>query len=61
VDVYLGAKQRGDADNFLKCGVDALVHAGVMHSDAYADDSRAIVHKDDRDNPRTEYTVTRME
>src|SRR5215471_6528965 len=26
IDVYLGPNQRGDNDNFLKCGLDALVH-----------------------------------
>lgn len=59
IDVYLGAKQRGDADNFLKCGIDALVNCGVIHSDAFVSESRAIVHKDQRDNPRTTYFVTR--
>jgi Holliday junction resolvase RusA-like endonuclease len=59
IDVYLGPRQRGDFDNFFKCGLDALVHAGVIHSDAAVDgaESRCVVHTDQRDNPRTEYQV----
>jgi Holliday junction resolvase RusA-like endonuclease len=61
MDVYLGEKQRGDADNFLKCGLDALVHCGMIHSDAAVKECKAIVHKDERENPRTTYLITRME
>jgi Holliday junction resolvase RusA-like endonuclease len=63
IDVYLPPKGRGDFDNFWKAGLDALVHAGVIHSDAAVDgaNSRCIVHKDQRDNPRTEYRVIRTE
>jgi Holliday junction resolvase RusA-like endonuclease len=63
MDVYLGPKQRGDFDNFWKCGLDALVNCGVIHSDAAVsgDHSKCVVHKDDRANPRTEYVVTRLE
>jgi len=64
IDVYLGERQRGDADNFLKCGIDALVRCGVIHSDAYVQECRPIVHKDERtnpENPRTQYLVTRLE
>ena len=61
VDVYLGERQRGDADNFLKCSIDALVRAGIIHSDANVYQSLARVHKDERHNPRTEYRVTRLE
>lgn len=62
IDVYLGPNQRGDFDNFFKAGLDALVLCGVIHSDAAVDGrlSRCIVHKEDRENPRTEYTVTRL-
>lgn len=59
--VWLGAKQRGDADNFLKCGIDGLVSAGVIHSDANVYRCEAFVHKEDRDNPRTLYIVSRLE
>jgi Holliday junction resolvase RusA-like endonuclease len=63
MDVYLGPRQRGDFDNFWKCGLDALVNCGVIHSDAFVDgeNSKCVVHKDDRENPRTEYLVTRLE
>lgn len=63
IDVFLGPRQRLDFDNGFKCGLDALVRAGVIHSDAAVDgaQSNCIVHKDERTNPRTEYTVTRLE
>jgi Holliday junction resolvase RusA-like endonuclease len=61
VDVYLGRRQRGDADNFSKSAVDGLVKAGVIHSDANVETCTVTVHKDERDNPRTEYKVVRME
>ena len=63
IDVFLPPKGRGDFDNFWKAGLDALVLAGVIHSDAAVDGaaSRCIVHKDQRDKPRTEYRVIRME
>jgi len=63
IDVYLPPKGRGDFDNFWKCGLDALVHCGAIHSDAAVDGehSKCVVHKDERTNPRTEYFVTRME
>ena len=61
VDVYLGPKQRGDADNFGKAALDGLVKAGVIHSDANVATCTLNVHKDDRENPRTEYTVERLE
>ena len=61
VTVYLGPKQRGDADNFLKVSQDALQTCGVIHSDAFVYESKAIVVKNERHNPRTEYVVTRLE
>jgi Holliday junction resolvase RusA-like endonuclease len=63
IDVYLGPRQRGDFDNFWKCGADALVKCGVIHSDAAVDgeESKCVVHRDERTNPRTEYLVTRLE
>lgn len=62
IDVYLGERQRGDFDNFWKCGLDALVHCGVIHSDAAVDGehSKCIVHKDERHDPRTTYLVERL-
>ncbi len=63
IDVYLAPGGRGDFDNFWKCGLDALVHCGVIHSDNAVDGehSKCVVHKDQRTNPRTEYLVTRLE
>jgi hypothetical protein len=63
MNVYLGPNMHGDFDNFWKCGLDALVRSGVIHSDARVSGkhSNSIVHKDQRDNPRTHYTVTRLE
>lgn len=59
--VYLGKRQRGDDDGFLKCGLDALEYARVIHSDAAVRAPQVIVHRDDRENPRTVYRITRME
>lgn len=56
VTVYLGAKQKGDVDNFAKCALDGLVEAGVIHSDA-AITSLTIEKYRDRLNPRTEFVV----
>lgn len=56
--VVLGPGQRGDEDNFFKTGIDALVSAGVIHSDAYAHCVCNVV-RDDRENPRTEYIIRR--
>jgi Holliday junction resolvase RusA-like endonuclease len=61
IDLYLGKNQRLDADNGQKVMLDALEAAGVIHSDAFVGDLRVRPHKDDRLNPRTEYTVSRME
>jgi hypothetical protein len=33
----------------------------MIHSDAFVLDSRAIVHKDERTDPRTSYLVERLE
>jgi Holliday junction resolvase RusA-like endonuclease len=62
IDVYLGPRARGDFDNFWKCGLDALVGCGVIHSDAAVDgeNSKCVVHKDQRDEPRTKYTVRQL-
>lgn len=60
ITIVLGPRMKGDEDNFHKVGLDALIYAGVIHSDAYAH-CVANVIRDDRANPRTEYTVTRIE
>lgn len=51
--VFLGKRQRGDADNFWKCIADSLQHAGVIHSDARARRLHIEVEDADRDNPHT--------
>jgi crossover junction endodeoxyribonuclease RusA len=56
LSVFLGAGARGDVDNFGKCALDALVSAGIIHSDA-AIQSLTINKFRDRENPRTEITV----
>jgi Holliday junction resolvase RusA-like endonuclease len=61
VDVYLGRNQRLDADNCGKLLCDSLQKAGVIHSDAFIEDFRVRPHKDERENPRSEFFVTRME
>jgi Holliday junction resolvase RusA-like endonuclease len=60
VHIYLGRNQRLDADNGSKLALDALVYAGVIHSDTFVD-TRLVPHKDERENPRTEYIVERLE
>lgn len=58
--VYLGYRQRGDIDNFLKVLLDALVRARLL----LTDNSVTEIHGwKDRDvkNPRTEITVSRIE
>jgi Holliday junction resolvase RusA-like endonuclease len=54
--VYQGKKSRGDVDNYSKCVLDGLVHAGVIHSDAAIIDLR-ISKERDWVNPRTEIIV----
>ena len=59
--VTLGKRVRLDADNACKVGIDALVNAGVIHSDAFVVRATANVIKTDRDNPHTDYKVTLLE
>lgn len=54
--VYQGRKSRGDVDNYSKCVLDGLVHAGVIRSDAAIIDLR-ISKERDWANPRTEIVV----
>jgi Holliday junction resolvase RusA-like endonuclease len=58
--VYLGKGQRLDADNCGKQICDSLVRAGVIHSDARVSKSTICLHKEDRENPRTEFLVTKV-
>lgn len=61
IDVYLGPNQRLDSDNGNKLCLDGLQEAGVIHSDAFVGYQLTRPHKDQRDNPRTEFIVSRME
>ena len=60
VHLYLGPNQRLDGDNGAKLAIDALVNCGVIHSDTSVE-SHLIPHKDERDRPRTEYIIERLE
>jgi hypothetical protein len=55
--VFLGYAQSGDGDNFWKVIADALVAAGVIHTDSAVDDWH-LYKRRDRERPRTEITVT---
>ena len=63
IDVYLPKAGRMDFDNAAKCGFDALENCGVIHNDSHVsgEHSRIVIHRDDRQNPRTEYRVERLE
>ena len=59
---YLPTRRRTDLTNLLEAVDDLLVHAGIIADDHYGiveahDGSRCFV---DKDNPRTEITITRM-
>ena len=55
IRVWLGPKQRGDADNFNKVVLDSLVHAGVINDARVYDGSYS--KRRSRSNPRTEIVV----
>lgn len=57
VRIVLGPRQRGDVDNFLKCSLDSLVSAGVIHSDDAILSLTAEKVTNDRGNPRTEFEI----
>jgi Holliday junction resolvase RusA-like endonuclease len=59
VTVYQGKGDKGDVDNYAKCVLDGLVEAGVIHSDAAITDL-ILRKRRDRENPRTEITVTAL-
>jgi Endodeoxyribonuclease RusA len=60
VKIFLGPGVRLDADNGGKLVLDSLQKARVIHSDAFVQEFKAEVIKDQRDNPRTEITVWRI-
>ena len=60
---YLPTRRKTDLTNLLEAVDDLLVHAGIIADDHYGivtshDGSRCYV---DKDNPRTEIIITRME
>ena len=61
VHVVLGPKARLDCDNSAKVAVDALQAAGVIHSDAKVIECSLTIDRNCRQNPRTEFFVTRLE
>lgn len=59
---YLPTRRKTDLNNLLEAVTDLLVHAGIIADDHYGivaahDGSRCYW---DKDNPRTEITITRM-
>lgn len=61
-EFYLPTKRRTDLNNLLEAATDLLVHAGILADDHYGiveshDGSRCYV---DRQNPRTEITITKI-
>ena len=62
-EFYMPTRRRTDLNNLLEAVTDLLVHGGVLADDHYGivashDGSRCFV---DKDNPRTEITITRIE
>lgn len=60
-EFYMPNRRRTDLNNLLEAVTDLLVHAGILADDHYGivvshDGSRCYI---DRDNPRTEITITR--
>lgn len=60
---YMGTRRRCDLNNLLEATADVLVDAGVLADDnsqivAGHDGSRVLY---DKDHPRTEITITRMD
>lgn len=55
VNLTLGPKQKGDLDNFGKVCLDALVKAGVIHSDAKV--TCLVLRKMRGKAPQTEFSI----
>lgn len=61
IDYWFDSSRRHDADNYAgKFLLDGLTKAGVIADDDLAHISTSIHGHVDRENPRTEITVTRM-
>ncbi len=57
LEIYRGAKQKGDVDNYAKLPLDALKDALVIHSDDAVDELHIYKYRDVQ-NPRTVITVS---
>ncbi len=57
LEIYRGAKQKGDVDNYAKLPLDALRDALVIHSDDAVDELHIFKFRDAA-NPRTVITVS---
>ncbi len=57
LEIYRGAKQKGDVDNYAKLPLDALKDSGVIHSDDAVDELHIFKFRDVA-NPRTVITVS---
>ncbi len=57
IEVYRGAKAKGDVDNYAKLPLDALTEAFVIHSDDAVDELHIFKYRD-VGNPRTVITVS---
>ena len=60
---YMPTRRRTDLNNLLEAATDLLVHAGILADDHYGivaahDGSRCLW---DKDNPRTEIIITKMD
>ncbi len=60
LQIYRGAKQKGDIDNYAKLPLDALRDALVIHSDDAVDELQIFKFRDAA-NPRTVITVSVIE
>ncbi len=57
LEIYRGAKEKGDVDNYAKLPLDALKDALVIHSDDAVDELHIFKYRDVQ-NPRTVITVS---
>lgn len=61
ITIYLGPRERLDADNGNKLVLDSLQRARVIHSDARVRACRSIIVDDQRANPRTHIRIWRVQ
>ena len=60
-NVVYGRRQHGDIDNHSKAAIDGLVRAGVIDNDWKVIDFGGAPVRNERENPRTEYFIERLE